>query len=190
MDGTRFGFHTLLIIVVASSPAVSADQAAQSRYAPRVVPMAAAKPISAKAPVAPAAPAKPAARDDFAARQQRLQQQQATQQSAQDANKPTAWQLQNPSGLENRSPTSREIPGYVSTNNYFGAQFRPWSHLSDPVTQPQTPANITPTPPLAQSGVMTAPLSYWGADNARWSNVTISQPQLNPLGGWTIPPGW
>ncbi|MDZ4688534.1 MAG: hypothetical protein SH850_25955 [Planctomycetaceae bacterium] len=185
MNWTRIGFHTL-VVVATSSAAVSADQPLGPQYAARVAPAAAVKTVSATKPAAPAAPAKPPARDDFAARQQRLQQQQAVQ----DANKPTAWQLQNPSGIENRSPTSRELPGYVATNNYFGAQFRDWSNLSAPVSQSQTPANITPTTPLTQTNVMISPYSYWGADNARWSNVTISNPQMNPLGGWTISPGW
>lgn len=118
------------------------------------------------------------------------QRQESQQQAWQEAHKPTEWQLQNPSGIDNRYPTSREIPGYVAPNSYFGPQFREWNQMSPPVSQSQWPANMTPTTPLLQTNIPVAPLSYWGAGSAQWSNVTVPRPQASPLGGWTIPGGW
>lgn len=134
---------------------------------------------------APSQESRPLSRDDFAARRQRLQQQ-----PRQPAQRPTAWQLQNPSNIDNRTPTSPQLDGYVAPNTYFGPQFREWSHLSPPVSQTQRPANITAVPLLPQAGVPIAPYSYWGADNARWSHVTIGRSEPSPTGGWRMRPGW
>lgn len=165
--------------------------AAESADRPATTPYESAPPKSAAPTTAPVTPAAALPQpDDFTSRQVRLQQQQAQQKAFEESNRPTAWQLQNPSNLQNRIPTDSNLPGYVSTNNYFGAQFREWSNMTGPVTQSQWPANMTPTVPLIQTNVMMAPRTYWGADSLRWSNVSTPPAQLNPLGGWTTHPGW
>lgn len=123
-------------------------------------------------------------------RDQALQRQREFLQQQAYANRPTEWQLQNPSGIQNRSPTSPNIDGYVAPNNYFGANQRVWTNLSGPVVQQQMPANISPTIPLTQTNVMIAPYTYYGASNAGWSNVTTGGATPSPLGGWNYRPGW
>lgn len=137
-------------------------------------------------PVKAAADAKQPSQDSAS----RQLQQQTWERAQQDARRPTEWQLQNPSGWQNRNPTSRELPGYVSPNNYFGPQYREWSQMSPPVSQSERPANMTPTTPLLQSNAPVAPLNYWGESNVRWNNITIPRPQPSPFGSWTIAPGW
>jgi hypothetical protein len=178
MPSSRIGATAVLLILLVGS-AESADSAPGKDAA-----------VPASTPAKPAANLSTPKRDDFAARQQRLQQQQTFQQRVQDANRPTAWQLQNPSNPQNRNPTSSEISGYVAPNSYFGPQFREWNNQSAPVTQSQPPTNISPSLPLIQSNAMIAPYSYWGGDSAGWSNVNIVNPQPSPFGSWTINPGW
>jgi hypothetical protein len=178
MPISRIAASVTLLILIAGS-AESADPAPGNYEA-----------VPVSTPVKPTANQSAPRRDDFAARQQRLQHQQAMQQRIQEANRPTAWQMQNPSNPQNRIPTSSELPGYVAPNTYFGPQFRTWNNQSAPVTQSQPPANISPSLPLIQSNAMIAPYSYWGGGNARWSNVTTVTPQPSPFGSWTIAPGW
>jgi len=168
-----------LLILAAGLSAESADsQPGRKDLPPQGTP--------AKSTASPPAPK----RDDFAARQQRLQQQQTWQQRSQEANRPTTWQMQNPSNPQNNSPTDPKVNGYIAPNTYFGAEFREWHNQSPTVTQNQPPSNISPSLPLMQSNAMIAPNSYWGADNARWSNMTIVNPQPSPFGSWTIRSGW
>jgi|GEM_PF-4705780 len=131
-----------------------------------------------------------APRDSF---QQRLQQQQQLQRQAEldAARRPTEWQLQNPSGQQNRTDESQfHVNGYVSPNTYYGARQRPWSNLSAPVYERAQPPNIRPVPPLTQTRVMVAPYTYWGPQNTRWNMVGPTQATPSPLGGWNMGLGW
>jgi hypothetical protein len=126
--------------------------------------------------------------------QQRLTQLQTVQQVRQQqalqafANRPTAWQLQNPSGAQNRFPTDTGPNGYLAPNTYFGPLYRDWSNLSGPVMLSQMPANYTSVPPVNYSNVPLAPNTYWGAANQSWSNVRLGNVVPNSSGGWTYRP--
>ncbi|MBI1349075.1 hypothetical protein GC163_22615 [bacterium] len=129
-------------------------------------------------------------RDEF---QQRIQQvqQERMRQEFEAAHRPTAWQLQNPSGIQNRYGESQfHVNGYQAPNTYFGAEYRPWSNMSAPLFEPQQPPNIVPVPPLTQTEVMVAPYSYWGPQNNLWHQVSPAVGSPNPLGSWDIGPGW
>lgn len=134
---------------------------------------------------------KPAsARDSFQQRMQQLQKERL-QAERDAANRPTAWQLQNPSGIQNRTGESQfHVNGYQAPNTYYGAPQRPWSNLSAPISEPQQPSNITPVPPLTQTRVMVAPYTYWGRQNNRWNMVSPAEATPYRLGGWNLGLGW
>lgn len=131
-----------------------------------------------------------ATRDAF---QQRIQQvqQERLRQEFESANRPTSWQLQNPSGIQNRYGESQfHVSGYQAPNTYFGKDQRPWTNLSAPLYERELPPNIVPVPPLTQSPVMIAPYSYWGPENTQWNMVSPARVNPNPLGGWNYATGW
>ena len=105
------------------------------------------------------------------------------------ANRPTAWQLQNPSGAQNRYPTDVTPRGYVTTNTYSGPQYRDWNNQSAPVMVPTLPATYSPAPSVIFSNVPLAPNTYWGPANLNWSNVRVGSAVPNGLGGWNYVPG-
>ncbi len=127
--------------------------------------------------------------DEF---QKRLQQdrERKRQQEIEYANRPNEWQLQNPSGPQNRSTVDPRPAGYVAPNTYFGPQYRNWSQLSAPVYERTLPPNMTPVPPLTQTNVMVAPYSYWGADNQHWLQMSPGGATQSGLGGWNYRVGW
>ena len=124
--------------------------------------------------------------------QERLEslQEQAARSAWEEANRPTAWQLQNPAGEFNRSATDKEPNGVIAPNTYYGPQFREWNGMSAPVYERTLPPNMVPVPPLTQTNVMIAPNTYLGADNYRWHQVSPGSASMNPLGGWNLRAGW
>lgn len=124
--------------------------------------------------------------------QERLEslREQAARSAWEEANRPTAWQLQNPAGEFNRSATDKEPNGMLAPNTYYGPQFREWSGMSAPVYERTLPPNMVPVPPLTQTNVMIAPNTYLGADNYRWHQVSPGSATMNPLGGWNLRTGW
>ncbi|MDX1967202.1 MAG: hypothetical protein SFV23_08535 [Planctomycetaceae bacterium] len=133
------------------------------------------------------APASPA--DEF---QKRLQQDRERQrrQEIEYANRPTEWQLQNPSGQQNHSTVDPRPTGYVAPNTYYGPQFRDWSRMSAPAYERKLPPNMQSVPPLTKTQVMVAPYTYWGADNQRWLQMTPGNATQSGLGGWNYRVGW
>ncbi len=106
------------------------------------------------------------------------------------AHRPTAWQLQNPSGEWNRYPADQTRPGYMAPNTYYGPQFRQWNQQSNPVYERQLPPNQVAVPPLPQTSAPVAPYSYWGASNQRWNMISPGGATRDPLGGWNMRSGW
>lgn len=155
-------------------------------------PGSAADRLSQPAPTQPAITPSPAegaqaGRETLEARVKRLREQQQAA-MLREAHRPTAWQLQNPSGLDNRFPAD-DVPANMAPNTYYGKQFRDWNQMSGPVYERQLPQNQTAVPPLTQTRVMVAPYSYWGPQNQRWHNMSPGSARPSPLGGWNMTPG-
>lgn len=102
----------------------------------------------------------------------------------------TNWQLQNPSGASNYSPTDPHVTGFLAPNTYFGPQFRPWEGMSGPLYEANLPPNQTAVPPVTRSDVYLAPDTYWNPANNRWNQMSPGGATPDPLGGWTTRIGW
>lgn len=176
---------TLLILSVgfASASADSADPPARPPNAPGP----AIAPPMRSAPIPPRGGA-PAQDESWPERQREAEQLRQLQAWRAYVNRPTAWQLQNPSGAQNRSPTDVLPRGYVMSNTYAGPQHREWSNVSAPVMLPQMPAGYVSVPPVPSTNVPLAPNTYWGPANQSWSNVRVGTAVPNGLGGWNYTP--
>ena len=142
------------------------------------------------AAVTPEKPKAPVTRQEQFTDRLRKQEAERKKQEWEWANRPTAWQLQNPSGEQNRFATDDVNRGYTAPNTYFGAQFRDWSGLSAPAYERQLPPGMNAVPPLTSQDVMIAPYSYWGAENQMWNQVSPGGATMDPLGGWNTRVGW
>jgi len=169
--------------LVLSRMAVSADSAV-----PPAIP-------TQSTPANTAAASKPTAtttdnQETWQQREERLQRDrklhEQLEQLRTELNRPTAWQLQNPSGLQNRTPTDSPR-GYIAPNTYFGSDQRAWTNQSAPIAMPQMPANYFSVPPVNFSNVLLAPNTYWGPANQSWSNVRTTTAIPSGLGGWNLP---
>uniref|UniRef100_A0A7C4LNM1 Uncharacterized protein n=1 Tax=Schlesneria paludicola TaxID=360056 RepID=A0A7C4LNM1_9PLAN len=101
---------------------------------------------------------------------------------------PTDWQLQNPSGPLNQSPTEAAPRGYLAPNTYFGPAFREWQQMSGPITIQQQPFNQQPVPTVLEAAVPLAPNTYWGPSQAAWSNLHTPPVTRHAFGGWNTRP--
>lgn len=100
----------------------------------------------------------------------------------------TAWQLQNPSGSQNRSPTDFFPGGTLAPNTYFGPAHREWNQLTGPVTLTQMPFNYRAEPSVLHANVPLAPPTYWGRAQADWSQVRTFSAAPHAFGGWNLGP--
>jgi hypothetical protein len=178
---TRFWWSIVLCLGFDAGPADAADPRAATGIA-----------TIAPQPMASQSPGKPANAD--ASRQTWEEQQRAAYEMRQReawqayVNRPTAWQLQNPSGAQNRAPTDMMPRGYVTSNTYTGPQFRDWHNLSAPVMLPHQPADYLRPSPVTFTNVSLAPNTYWGPANQGWSNVRVGTAVPSGLGGWNYTP--
>lgn len=100
----------------------------------------------------------------------------------------TAWQLQNPSGSQNRSPTGFTPSGFLAPNTYFGPAHREWNQLTGPVTLTQMPFNYRAEPTVLYANVPLAPPTYLGRAQADWSQVRTFSASPHAFGGWNVGP--
>lgn len=128
--------------------------------------------------------------EERARRQQMEQRREQLRKAWEEAHRPTAWQLQNPSGTQNRIPTEAFPSGPLAPNTYYGPQFRQWNQMSPPVYERTLPYNMQAVPPVTQTNVMLAPNTWWNSRNNRWNQITPGSASPSPLGGWNTRIGW
>jgi hypothetical protein len=101
--------------------------------------------------------------------------------------RPTAQQLQNPSGAYNFSHSGMSQSQYITANNYLGSQFNNWNNIR---LQPNTLdafQAFNRTQPPANSGYF-SPNTYFGAGFSQWNNMSSGSPMPNYLGGYIYQP--
>lgn len=141
----------------------------------------------------PASPAKTRAPDSAPQSRQRefeIRQLQQRQRELAKASLPrlTAWQLQNPSGSRNCSPTEFSPGGLLAPNTYYGPAHREWNQLTGPVTLTQMPFNYRAEPTVLHANVPLAPPTYLGRAQAEWSQGRTFSATPHAFGGWNVGP--
>ena len=98
--------------------------------------------------------------------------------------RPTAQQLQNPSGAYNFTHSGISHGQYTTGNTYFGSQFNSWNNLQMQPTTLDSVQTFNRTLPPVNSGAYYSPNSYLGPVNNQWSNLSSGCVTPNYLGGY------